>query len=42
MRSSKQKPAASHRCPRCGASLSHQQYAAARRYGHCVECKATK
>jgi len=26
-------------CPRCGAALAQQQYAAARRYGHCVKCK---
>jgi predicted RNA-binding Zn-ribbon protein involved in translation (DUF1610 family) len=30
---------ASYACPRCGAALTQQQYAAARRYGHCAKCK---
>jgi hypothetical protein len=30
---------ASYRCPRCAASLSRHQYAAARRYGYCAGCK---
>lgn len=35
-----QHPAArSYRCPRCGAALTQQQYAAARRYGYCAKCK---
>jgi hypothetical protein len=30
---------ASFACPRCGAALTQQQYAAARRYGYCARCK---
>ena len=34
-----QHPPATYACPRCGAALSKQQYAAARRYGCCAKCK---
>jgi hypothetical protein len=34
-----QHPPATYACPRCGAALSLQQYAAARRYGCCAKCK---
>jgi len=32
---------ASFACPRCGAALTQQQYAAARRYGYCTKCKTS-